>query len=68
MKPNNSGIIQSIIFCVDCWVASVDGTVDIFCSTHILAAVRTANRMSPLMRSSQRKWWLKGTMASIGDQ
>ena len=37
-KPRNMGIIQSIIFWLDCWRGSGDGAMVIFCCTKVDAA------------------------------
>ena len=41
-KPNISGISQTSMLFMDCCLGSDVGTVDIFCSTHILAATSIA--------------------------
>jgi hypothetical protein len=66
-KPNIRGIIQIIILPIDCCCGSAEGTVDIFCSTHIEAATNTGRMKYPLggtsgwARLSQRKFVLSGT-------
>ena len=41
-KPNISGISQTSILFMDCCLGSDVGIVDIFCSTHMLAATNIA--------------------------
>lgn len=41
-KPNISGIIQVSMLFMDCCLGSELGIVDIFCSTHMLAATSMA--------------------------
>lgn len=41
-KPNISGIIHVSMLFMDCCLGSDVGIVDIFCSTHMLAATSTA--------------------------
>ena len=41
-KANIRGIIHSIILLIDCCLGSADGTVDIFCKTHIVPPTRIA--------------------------
>lgn len=62
-KANIRGIIQSIILLIDCCLGSAEGTVDIFCSTHIEDPTRMARIKYPSgwARLSQRKLSFRGT-------
>ena len=65
-NANIRGIIQIIILLIDCCCGSCEGTVDIFCSTHIEAATRMGRMKNPLggtsgwARLSQRKFGSRG--------
>ncbi len=64
---NINGIIQTMVLLIDCCLRSAEGTVDIFCKTHIDAPHRMARMkyVSGTPRFSQRNFASRGTVCCI---
>ncbi len=63
------GIIQSIMFWLDCWRGSADGVMVIFCWSQVDAATRTGSTNlvgSGSARFIPRNWLFKGGAWKIG--
>jgi hypothetical protein len=60
IKPNMSGIIQSIIWLWAFCCGSLTPGETIFCDSHMVTPTRTATPMLGETRLNQRNWLFKG--------